>query len=114
MSLRVSDAESKLATAETHEGLYSKQEMVYKKRQLKAEKTIRELAALGLWSRYPRTCGLCAVTADEDGGTRLVELENTTGTANESEKKLEEGWEDEEGGEEGSEDRKDGEEGATN
>ena len=113
MNLRVNDAESKLGAAGTHEGMYSKRELTYKKRQLKAETTIRNLAALGLWSRYPATWGLCAVSANEGGETRLVKLEDVMGMADENAKKLGEGWEDEgEDGGGGCEDQKDGEESA--
>jgi hypothetical protein len=109
MGLRVNDSKSKLAAAKIRDGMYSKQEMVCKKRQLKAEKTIRDLAALGLWSRYPGTWGLCAVTTDEGGKTRLVKLKDAVGVDDEKEKLLDEGWDEDgdegvEGGFEGGED----------
>jgi hypothetical protein len=93
--------------------MYSRREMVYKRRQLKAEETIRDLAALGLWSGYPGTWGLCAVTADEGGATRLVKLEDFLRAGDEKEKLLDEGWEEDEGDVEGAiEGRDDGVESA--
>ena len=95
MNLRVNDIESKLAAAETHDGTYSKQGILYKRRQLKAEKTIRGLAALWLWRTYTVTWGPCAVTTAEGGETGLIKLEDVVGMDDGSEDQLNQGYEDE-------------------
>ena len=89
------DLEQRLNNARQYPGLYTNEEMLNMTKQAKAEKTARGLAALGLWNQYPRRWGLCAVKAEEGGGTILVRIQDMEDLEVGDDGELDRGWWDE-------------------